>query len=571
MARFPTLNTLSVIALGLCCFATSVAAETRWHQYHKQFGNPKHPATIKTASLFDAGGSEWLVAADFLDGGSIVLVGNTVGPAFQPEGVTPKIIGRDTGTSEFEATEWKAGKQREPVTDSSGKPMMAPPNADDLNAAPFIAIFRPEGRDLLQAARLPWKTGPVFDAKVDSRGSIYLLGQAGPLIGSLGNIQRLQKTTPEATPKPTDNKKKKKKGKPAADTELYLIKVAASLDRVEWVRTFREPAARPSLMLVNDSRLIVNAHYLSEFDLNGNRQRIVTEWKQGKKQVRAVNPRDGSFAVGGDRNTGTGREPWRKPNLYMLTPDAEVDAELYQWHSGMVGADTLRLLSDSSIRAGVYTPDGRYLWLAGWSDGGNSVMNSQPFDLFTKVKSPGLGMSMWGANVLSASYLMKMNTDTYEVEEKTVWGAYLKDKNKPNSVGVETMATTDDGSLVVAGRSASGLIQTNNNLYSGSDNPAFAPGGPYITIMNPDLRGLRFSSVLSATGEVPHGKHRFGLASGKSNGKNQVIIVSGAVPERKSKYDMEHQSPPTQNAWQTEFGGGATDGHFLVLEMEDLK
>ena len=58
---------------------------------------------------------------------------------------------------------------------------------------------------------------------------------------------------------------------------------------------------------------------------------------------------------------------------------------------------TLRLVSDSAIRRAAVDPDGNLVIYA-WSDGGNSVMYREPFDVRTHAKGfQGLGMSAYGA------------------------------------------------------------------------------------------------------------------------------------------------------------------------------
>jgi hypothetical protein len=274
----------------------------------------------------------------------------------------------------------------------------------------------------------------------------------------------------------------------------------------------------------------------------------------------AVNPIDGSYARGGETiNWPTGREPYRDPILNIHRPDGKLRYELYHWDGPLVGLDNLRLVSDSVVRQVRYDDAGNLLLYA-WSDGGNSVMYREPFDIRTMAKGfGGLGMSAYAANVLSCSYIIKLDGKTFRVIGGTLWLAYLKDKDKPNSITVHSFATAGDGSICVGGDSAWGLIQTGNALNTGE------PAGPYIAVFNADCTSLRFSSALPATAKADvNDGARWGVARGTVKGKPMALYLGSAL-DREEVYGKE--LPPPTVGRTTAHAGGLLDGYMLLLDL----
>ncbi|MFO0927394.1 MAG: hypothetical protein U0736_10190 [Gemmataceae bacterium] len=237
--------------------------------------------------------------------------------------------------------------------------------------------------------------------------------------------------------------------------------------------------------------------------------------------------------------------------LNIHRPDGTLLYELYNWDGPLVGLDNLRLVSDSAIRRVKFDADGNLLLYA-WSDGGNSVLTREPFDLRRPTpRLDGLGMSAWGAGVLSCAYLIKLDPATLRVIGGTLWLAYLKDRDKPNSIWVDTLGFAADGSVCVGGKSAWGLIQTGNALHRGE------PTGPYVAVFSRDFTSLRFSSTLPGTGAVDlRDGERWGVVTGRPNGRPRVLFVGGAV-----------DGAPIAGGPQPRFGGGHADGYLLLLDL----
>ena len=219
----------------------------------------------------------------------------------------------------------------------------------------------------------------------------------------------------------------------------------------------------------------------------------------------------------------------------------------------------MRLVSDSAVRGVRFDSDGSLLLYA-WSDGGNSVMYREPNDIRTMSKKMnGLGMSAYGAGVLSCAYLIRIETKNYKIIGGTLWLAYLP-KNKPNSIWINTLAETADGSIAIAGHSAYGLIQTGNAI------GACDPTGPYVAILSKDCASLRFSSAMPACGrvEIAEGQ-RWGIASGIVGGRTKTLMLGSALESE--EIGGKTCPAPAVHPLQARFGGGHSDGYLLLLDL----
>jgi 3D (Asp-Asp-Asp) domain-containing protein len=282
----------------------------------------------------------------------------------------------------------------------------------------------------------------------------------------------------------------------------------------------------------------------------------------------AVSPADGSFCYAHEHNWPTGREPWRCPVLKVYDKDGALQHHLYDWGGPFVGLGEMRLVSDTAIRAATYDKDGNLI-ITLWSDGGNSVALREPMDVYrVSPNIKGLGMSSWGAGVLSLAYIIKLDGKTFRVASGTIWSAYLKDRDKPNSIWVDAMGFGAEGSTLMGGRSATGLIQTGNNLnpYTKAD-PTVVPSGTYVAVMGPDFASLRFSSGMPNCGatDLANGKP-WAFRTGTVNGKPLALVMGGATGKNADGY-----TAPMVNPLQPAFGGGLTDGHVLVLDLSQAQ
>jgi len=533
-----------LLAAALCLAAGPAWSATRWHQYTGKYEKPENPVTVVSSGYFGGNGTEWLAGGGFQADGHVVVGGTALGPRFDlPGGVEVRVLGRDAKAPGLDPSKLKDRKGR-----------MRGTYAHE-NATGFVARLDPDLDGVVDCVRFPWRAGGITGCVVAEDGHVYVAGHGGPHLGNLGRGEEL--------------------GGTEGSEPIFLAKLAPDLSEIVWLKAmpYKNRKRSPRLELGPDGGVLLTGYYYHAFDADG--ERTLLQDIPDKGRAWGANPATGGYAVGGDYNTGTGREPWRDPYLRTYTPDGELEWHLYSWNPRMIGTDQCRLVSDSSIRFIRYTADGEYMWMVGWSDGGNSCLNMQPYDFTKPIKSKGLGMSAWGINVSSLCYIMKMNVETCDVEAKTLWLAYLKNENKPNGIGIDNLVVAGDGSLVAAGGSASGLIQTGNNLHEGEPSirkgkGPWAPGGDYVTVFEPDLSGLRFSSAINAAGaaEIRGGMaEKWGIATGAVGRQEKALVVCAAAERSGSKYMKGEEPAPEKNPLQDGFGGGLLDGYILILDL----
>ncbi len=514
----------------LPAWATAARGDTRYHQYTRKFEKPNRPVKILSAGHLGGEGLEWLSGAGFASDGTMVVAGTALKGPLSVGGVKATVVGEDASAP---------GLDESSLTDRKGR---FRPNWKHRNAAGFVAWIAPGPGKVLRVVRLPWKSGAVTDLAVGDDDSVYLVGRAGANVRDLGA---------------TDVSKE---GAETHGTATFVVKLS-KVGKLQWCRAFADAGAGPRIYIRPDGDILAAGGWGYLFSPDGRLGKILEFWRvSGERWNRGINPVDLTCSAGGDSNTGTGREPWRKPRCFV-NHLGERPMELYAWNSHLVGVDSLRLVSDSALRYFHYTPDGRTLYMVGWSDGGNSVLERQPYDLRKGVDAKGLGFSSWGAGVLSVAHLIRMDPKTAEVSAKTTWLAYLGDKNKPNGLNVRTLSTGTEGSVLLAGGSAWGLIQTGDKLHDGE------PGGPYIAVMTEHLDDLRFSSILPGTGVAEvRVKENWTMTSANVRGRSLALFVCGAG-ETGKHYDEQPQPAPTVDPVQKTFGGGRLDGYYVLMDL----
>jgi hypothetical protein len=530
----------------LLAITSSVCADTRFDEFTKKNASPTEPVRVLSAGLLGGSGTEWLASGGFQPDGTIVLAGVALGPVLDL-GVKETVIGKDAAITAPEQMA-KKDKKGNPELDKEGKPKKEPFAWKHGNATAFITRVSSDLMTIKSVTRLAWKSGGLTSAVVDAAGNIFIAGPATDSIVSLvGDVQEL--------PPPAEDSKRN------GCTHSYVARLTPDAGKIVWVRHLKGASDAPSLTLDAQGRLHLHGPDFRVLDATG-KQLSSIPIPGGAGGFAAVNPVDGTIARGGEHHWSTGREPWRCPTLNIHKPDGALLYQLYDWGGPFVGLNNLRLVSDTAIRGVTYDAQGNLLFHA-WSDGGNSVALREPMDIRTNAKMNGLGFSAWGAGVLSLAYVVKVDTKTWKVIGGTPWMAYQKSANKPNSSRIYALAPAIDGSICFAGDSTHGLIQTGNAIGGGE------PGGPFIALLNSDATALRFCSAMPACAQTivddSSADHaRWGIVSGKLNGKPVALFLSGAA-EKNNSYDQN--PPPAVNSRQLKFGGGATDGYALLLDL----
>lgn len=529
--------------LGLLFSTTfsAISAETRYHEYTRKFGNPEHGIEVVSAGYFGGQGHEWIAAGAFSPGGSIVLAGNFLGPG-APDA---KVLGKDGAAPENVSRTPEIDSKGNPRLNKDGSPKFNPLSWTDEGVTGFVIRTSPDMKTVLSTHRLPFESSSITACVVSADGAIYLAGKAGKNIANLSRDTRELETA--------DN------GMESGQCDhTFVAKLAADASEVIWVRHLKGNSNAPKLEIMNDGSLKSTAQDLRNISPDGEETgRLVV--RKGLSHITAVNPADGSIIRAGEHHSPTGREPWRCPVLNIFNPDGTQRHQLYDWLGPYVGLDNLRLVSDTAVRRVTFDQQGNIV-LYLWSDGGNSVALREPFDVRTfSPNTEGLGFSAWGANVLSAAYLIKVDPETLRVKNGTMWMSYLEDRNKPNSAWIDQIAFAPDGSACFTGRAASSIIQTDDRLSP-------AQSGQYVAVLAEDLASIRFSSAIPGTGSVKTGnaEETWNIATTSSGGRQRVLFVSGS-----SGGENEFETP-VKNASQEKFGGGWSDGYAVLLEMDDL-
>lgn len=506
------------------------------------------PAEVVAATFLGGKGNEWLAAGGFQPDGSVVLAGNVLGSTLELSAPT-KVIGADRPApgayKPVPIMEKKAQK-----VDKAGKPMFERPSWRHDGATGFIVRTSGDLKKIQSVHRLPWTSGVITAVEIGPDGSIYIAGRATDAIGSImaGNVDELAV-------------RGKSVRKDAPCNHTFVARLSPDASKVIWAKQSKGPSMSPRLDWNAEGKLRYSAQEVYTLTHDGSLIAAV-EVPGGVRTTSSVNPKDGSIVVGGEHHSSTGREPWRCPVLNLHNPDGTLKYQFYDWSGPFVGLDNLRQVSDTAVRWVTHDKDGSILLYA-WSDGGNSVMTTQPADIKKPVGHKGLGINAAGAGVLSAAYVVRMDPKDFNVTGWTIWLAF-SGVNKPNSIWIDTLASADDQSILMAGRGAWGIVQTKNKISDGE------PTGPYIAILNPDMSSARFCStipgacavdVAEGAGNRPTG---WGIARGVVGGKQRALFLTGIAPPT----DATEGATPTRAAGQSAFGGGASDGYVVLVEFD---
>jgi hypothetical protein len=544
---------MKFIASLLIGLAGSLPAANRFDEFTSKNASPKEPVKVLNAGLLGGTGVEWLAGGGIQPDSTIMLGGVSLGPVLDMGG-KETVLGKD-GPITAPSQAPQLDKKGRPEQEKDGKAKLAPFSWNHENATGFVVRLSPDLKTIKSVTRLPWKSGGLTSAVVGSDGSIFI---AGPATSGVINLAMDSQELPAA------QQETKRDAKSPGCTHTYLAKLSPDASRILWLRHVKGGSGAPRLLFDAKKRLIFQGPDFRFLD-PGNGKPLIALPRPGGHgghggQI-AINPLDGTMARGGEHHSPTGREPWRCPTLDIFKSDGALLHQLYDWGGPFVGLNNLRLVSDSAIRGVDF--DGRgHLLIHAWSDGGNSVMLREPNDIRTMARMEGLGFSSWGAGVLSLAYILKLDTQSWQVIGGTSWMAYRRDQNKPNSARIHSMMATG-GAVCFAGASTNGLIQTGDAIGGGE------PGGEFVAVLNDDCSALRFSSAMPACGQAIVNDHsadgaRWSITTGTLEGRS-VALFLGSAAERNTGYDTN--PPPSVNARQSKHGGGAMDGYALLIDL----
>ncbi|MFP4139820.1 MAG: hypothetical protein ACLFVY_04600 [Phycisphaerae bacterium] len=536
-----TMRRLAILGLVVALSASALWAG-RYEQYTEAAAKSEDmkPAA---ATFFGGDGPEEFVAAGVLGDGRIVAFGNAWGPKFSSP-KEPLVMGKGAHRG------LKAVK-----TDRKGRKELPRENPD---AAGMIVFYQPGLKAVEKVARFDWGVASLSTGAVSKDGKgLILTGRCTEAFKTVGRHAKVQRGVDEPEAQRRRRFGSYKYDGVEVSGDVFVMRIDVKTAKPEWVvllKGHRQPG--DEIHQDAEGNVYVEIHGVKKISADG--KTVTTIWGSGfggKVGLRAVDPKTGTIYWGGDRNTNTGREPWRQPYLYKIGPDGEKIWTAWAWDAKRVGSDKYRLVSDSAARDGAIAPNGDVL-VAGWSDGGNSVFTRQPYDLDKPAKNKGLGMSSWGMkNANSLAYILRLDPKTREQKAWTLWLSYIPDdfsspkhRNAPNFASIKDIRVLEDESIGIVGGAATGLIQTPHSFWTyPRDGGKF--GGQFVTVLGPKLSRIRYSTYLPGCKDLSMAATKKGLV---------VASRSDGGGGRMGK------TPGSKNAAQPTFGG-TFDGHLLLI------
>ncbi|MFP4354944.1 MAG: hypothetical protein ACLFUJ_07435 [Phycisphaerae bacterium] len=517
------------------------------------------------ATYFGGPDFEEFRAVGSQEDGTIVAFGNAWGPTFP-----------DTGDAELtvlgekhwlDVTPYQGGQEyrfRGQRDGQGGRMVFAGFDRLYPNRAGMIVRFAPDLSKVLSVTRFAWGNASIDQAAVGAGGKLFIAGQCTEHFEAIARKAGKMHVVP--VPDSPKAGPVRYQDKVDLSGDVYVARLSPDAKTLEWVVVLRGHRSISPLWFDNAGGVSFDSWGIKRVDAQGKLRMVELTWRAGGRiRTLGVNPATGGVLRGGDRNTGTGREPWRQPQLTMYDEAGQPVWKIYDWSPGLVGHDDYRLVSDSAARVIAWDRQGD-LWFSGWSDGGNSVFTRNPVDLDKGLPQRGLGMSLWGAGVGSFCHIIHMDADTWKVHGYMTFAAYLNDydpatrqyRDKPNSVRIDKLVPFSDGALAFMGGASSYLVQTPNAFYrrldqDWSDLPAAGGSGPFFCVLDKTLGSFLFCSTMPACDLTDLTETSRGLA---------VVSTTTGISK-------DYQSPPVVNALQPAYGGGRGDGHILLMQRPD--
>ena len=551
-------------------------------------------ARVVTATYLGGPGSEWLSAAAFLPDGDILLCGVTADAEVSLGGQTAAVIGTDC-LALRRIAQWErlgeagTGKIAVPDPESAIKPLAPaagvgglgslgePPSKAQVQekqmelarrlascprnfqwsvegdtvesrimyrrlawlqpeATGFLGVFSGDLKTVRKLLRLPRGAGSITSAAMGKDGAIYIAGAATERIAKFAKPLRTETIeNPKGVSENTYGCRR-----------TYLARLSGDAAKVEWLRDIHGWSVAPVLRVLNDGAISMHGPGIRTYSPAGECLRSVSIENTRVVSGLDVSPVDGRYIRVGDWMSGTGREPYRNPRLYVYNPEGSVHKQLYGWRGPFVGVDALRLVADSAVRKSAYDEEGN-LVVSTWSHGGNNAMFRYPYDVERYVPN-----RMGYSPMTTCVSVIKMDR-SHNVIAST-----------RTPVGrIEDLDCAVDGSIVWLAHYR--YLDKLPNAVSDLD------GGFCLAVTDPGLTGYRFLSPMPACGtrvavsgcyDMVDG---WNFATGMSAGKPMLLCLTGAVA--KDTIADRTVSPPLKNPVQPTFGGGLTDGYALLLDL----
>jgi len=520
----------------------------------KAAGGPK--VRPRAVTYFGGPGHEEFVSVGRQGDGAIVAFGNAWGPTMPDLPVEAVVLGRGQW---LDVNEFEGGL---PIRARQGVVAAAPLDDRYPNKAGVIVRYSADLRRLLGVTRFDWGVADIQRGVVSPvDGSLVICGRGTEFFGRLAAEAPQHGTVPVV----------KQPGMGGVDYQgrrlsgdCYVAKLSPDGSRLLWAYVFEGHRNAAKMWIDRAGGVSVEVagyNAVKYFPPDGRSVQHVPVPRPygGGARILGVSPVDRKSLRGGDYFHGTGREPWRKPNLLCFDSAGYHKWALYPWPGPLVGHDDYRLVSDSAVRGAAFSPKGT-VWIYGWSDGGNTVFTRNPLDLTKEVPRDRWGMSLWGAGAGSFAHLIHFDPDSLEVYCYMVFAAYRMTTSKgelkdvPNSIRVNQLLPLGDGALAFSGEAASYLVQTPGCWYRRAevDWGDVTPGGSgqFLCVFDKQLGNMLFCSATPGAYCTDMCETGDGIAA--------VFRTEGL--------SWDNQSVPPLNAVQPRYGGGRCDGMVILLE-----
>jgi len=545
MKRYGQVRMLFVIGGMLVFSAMPSFAQQRYDNYTAAAAKGPH-MKVEAATFFGGEGLEEFVAAGELKDGSIVAFGNAVGPEFPKSSgkVITLGIGKHAGLDPFEGA--KPDDKRRRNLDFRD---------DNPDIAGFVVVYDNSVKTVARVIRFDWNIASISAARI----------KPGSQTAIISGRATSNFTDKSAKPNRTDaGTSTYTYGKVPCTGDVFVAELDLVTGKLLWAHTLAGAGAPPREIWLDDqSRIVVPSAGLFRLSADGTTASRITD-RADKPPGRwlGIDPSDGTFLYGGDRNTRTNKQPYRQPFLLRHNGKGEIIERYWEPNPKEIGSDAASLESDSSVRDIAFNKDGAAV-VIGWSDGGNSVFPKQVGDWRqADVPNAPLNMAPWGMkNANSLGHIMFVDLKNRKTRMHGWLAGYLpgnfvevRSRNAPNHLSLTQMELLADESIAVTGAAATGLIQTPNALYKyPEDGPKY--GGEFVTVLDANLSQMLFSSYVPGCSELR-------LAALKAGGL--VVVGRSRGTDMSQNSNGPTASPTTASAHQKKFGGNS-DGNLFVL------
>jgi hypothetical protein len=457
---------------------------------------------------------------------------------------------------------FRGGRGNEALVDGVELPdgrILAVGNIGGKEGYGFVAAYSPDLGRIFGTLDLKPGEGTFTSCVGDKTGTfLYLAGVAGKDFRSLQRRARSHN----------------------GSGKYFLMALNVTNGTIPWVSALDVKEAPLQTMLDAQGRILITTVRKGESELarvdplTGKADKTLRMHRSDKGGFFTVDPKNGSLLYGSDRNTHTGREPWRQPYFYKLDPASigngkpTYQLRLWEWkpNSQIRGDEkngAYKLESDSSITDAAYSKTGE-LFLTAWSDGGNSVLFRQPDDLDGRWPASNLNVTTWGMQgANSLSWILKLDPATYNVLGGTQWVTYIPENafadkpkgNWPNALSIQRIEVIPGGYPSINGKAWTGLVPTPNAFWLRPENTEGKYAGEFVTVFTPDLNRILFSSYLP------------GYASSRIIPLSDGLLIVGKTKANDGNKKTMATPPVTDHSAQPKFGGGTYDGHIIRLKL----